>query len=146
MVHLVRGIFILTELEAEIDTNGVVRLLSPIKVARKGRALVQILDAEIILKNGTESNEGKASIRDLFGSASLGTRSKLAENSTDSPGITTPGGPVTENDGQRSCTGLLMGADSLNVSMQPSGNPAILTVAIVVPLPTFTWISVVPWP
>ncbi len=62
----------LTQLEAEIDTNGVVRLINPIKIARKGRALVQILDEEIIVKNGAESDDGKGTVRDLFGSASLG--------------------------------------------------------------------------
>ncbi len=36
----------LTTVEAEIETNGNVRLLEPVKISRKSRAIVTILDDE----------------------------------------------------------------------------------------------------
>ena len=37
----------LTTVEAEIETNGIVRLLEPIKISRRSRAIVTILAGEI---------------------------------------------------------------------------------------------------
>ena len=36
----------LTTVEAEIETDGIVRLLEPVKISRKSRAIVTILDGE----------------------------------------------------------------------------------------------------
>ncbi len=36
----------LTTIEAEIDTNGIVTLLEPVTITRKTRAVVTLLDAE----------------------------------------------------------------------------------------------------
>ncbi|MGE0885114.1 MAG: hypothetical protein AB7P14_16330 [Blastocatellales bacterium] len=59
----------LTTVEAEIDVNGNVTLLEPIKLTKKSRAIVTVLE------NGDSSNTCKQSgkkLSDLFGSASLG--------------------------------------------------------------------------
>ncbi len=59
----------LTRIEAEIDVNGTVTLLEPIKLTKKSRAIVTVLENG----NGTnaEQQTGKK-LSDLFGSASLG--------------------------------------------------------------------------
>lgn len=61
----------LTTVEAEIDVDGNVRLLEPLKIEKKSRAIVTILDDEAPKTNG-ESEQPKRRIRELFGSASLG--------------------------------------------------------------------------
>ncbi len=46
----------LQTVEAEIDVDGSVRLLEPLRVTRKTRAIVTVLDEE----NGTQKREGNA--------------------------------------------------------------------------------------
>ena len=46
----------LQTVEAEIDVDGSVRLLEPLRVTRKARAIVTVLDEE----NGTQKREGNA--------------------------------------------------------------------------------------
>jgi hypothetical protein len=57
----------LTTIEAEIETDGVVRLLEPVKISRKSRAIVTILDDE----NGADatkmnSEERRQALQDLM--------------------------------------------------------------------------------
>ena len=49
----------LTTIEAEIDVNGQVTLLAPLKIKRKARAIVTLLDEEIVDKKpaGDEENQ-----------------------------------------------------------------------------------------
>ncbi len=50
----------LTTIEAEIDVNGKVTLLEPLKIKRKGRAIVTLLDEEILDKNSVSDEENRA--------------------------------------------------------------------------------------
>lgn len=49
----------LTTIEAEIDVNGQVTLLEPLKIKRKARAIVTLLDEEIVDKNPADDEENK---------------------------------------------------------------------------------------
>ena len=62
----------LTQLEAEIATNGVVRLLAPLKIPPNSRAIVPIIHSRPSEKTEGNSGSSRKNIRDLFGSASLG--------------------------------------------------------------------------
>jgi len=50
----------LTTIEAEIDVNGKVTLLEPLKIKRKGRAIVTLLDEEILDTNPVSDEENRA--------------------------------------------------------------------------------------
>ncbi|MGI8883865.1 MAG: hypothetical protein ACR2IA_06440 [Pyrinomonadaceae bacterium] len=50
----------LTTIEAEIDVNGKVTLLEPLKIKRKGRAIVTLLDEEILGANSVSEEENRA--------------------------------------------------------------------------------------
>ncbi len=50
----------LTTIEAEIDVNGKVTLLEPLKIKRKGRAIVTLLDEEILDTNPSSDEENRA--------------------------------------------------------------------------------------
>ncbi|MBX3287870.1 MAG: hypothetical protein KF855_00870 [Acidobacteria bacterium] len=62
----------LTQIEAEIETDGSVVLLEPVNIKKKSRAIV-IVEVE---KEAPESNGGSkdngADVSELFGSVSLG--------------------------------------------------------------------------
>lgn len=54
----------LTQVEAEVDVNGVVRLLEPLRIARKSRAIVTIIDGQQFAKSEmTEEEERLAEDR-----------------------------------------------------------------------------------
>lgn len=54
----------LTTIEAEVDVNGTVTLLEPIKLNKKSRALVTLLEsAEVATKPLTEEEERRAEER-----------------------------------------------------------------------------------
>lgn len=54
----------LTTIEAEIDVDGNVRLLEPVRVSRKGRAIVTLLDGEIVsAKNAGDEENARAEER-----------------------------------------------------------------------------------
>jgi hypothetical protein len=66
----------LTTIEAEVDVDGNVRLLEPLTITKKSRAIVTLLDDDSVIKQSAndKSSGGKTrgGIRELFGSASLG--------------------------------------------------------------------------
>lgn len=49
----------LTTIEAEIDVNGRVTLLEPLKIERKSRAILTLLDEEIVDKNPVDDEENQ---------------------------------------------------------------------------------------
>lgn len=59
----------LTTIEAEIDVNGTVTLLEPIKLTKKSRAIVTVLENGDAA--GVQEKPGPK-LSDLFGMASLG--------------------------------------------------------------------------
>ena len=61
----------LTTVEAEIDVNGQVRLLEPITITKKSRAIVTLLDDQASDKSADKKTK-TGGVRALFGSASLG--------------------------------------------------------------------------
>jgi len=54
------GVFnMLTTIEAEIDVNGNVRFLEPLKITKKSRAIVTLLDAENVKTSETSEAEAR---------------------------------------------------------------------------------------
>ena len=49
----------LTTIEAEIDVNGRVTLLEQLKIERKSRAILTLLDEEIVDKNPVDDEENQ---------------------------------------------------------------------------------------
>ncbi len=49
----------LTTIEAEIDVNGRVTLLEPLKIKRKSRAIVTLIDEEIVDKSPADDAENQ---------------------------------------------------------------------------------------
>lgn len=56
-----------TTVEAEIETNGIVRLLEPVTLRRKSRAIVTILDEDSPDANGRTEEESDADNTEIFG-------------------------------------------------------------------------------
>ena len=48
-----------TTLEAEIDVDGQIRLLRPIKLRRRGRAIVQLEESNIVLDRPVSDEENR---------------------------------------------------------------------------------------
>ena len=61
----------LTTIEAEIDVNGEVKLMEPVKIKRRSRAIVTVIEGEDP-KVGQGSTPIRETVRELFGSISLG--------------------------------------------------------------------------
>jgi hypothetical protein len=49
----------LTQVEAEVDVNGIVRLLEPLKIKRKSRAIVTIIDSQPVAKPEMSDDEAR---------------------------------------------------------------------------------------
>ncbi len=66
----------LTTVKAEIDVNGNVRLLEPIKVKRKGLAIVTLLDEDAAKKEltGAEKQAAEERFARHFGAINSGDR------------------------------------------------------------------------
>ena len=57
----------LTTIEAEIETNGIVTLLEPVKIARKSRAIVTIMDgANDSYSTNINSDERRQALQNLM--------------------------------------------------------------------------------
>jgi hypothetical protein len=61
----------LTTIKAEVDVNGDVKLLEPLHLKKKRRAILTVLDEEVV-PNGNALEKDSGSIRELFGSVDLG--------------------------------------------------------------------------
>lgn len=63
----------LTQIEAEIETNGNVVLLQPIHLKKRSRAIITIIDAEV--SSPSASNDKpipEGGLEEMFGSVDLG--------------------------------------------------------------------------
>lgn len=72
----------LTTIEAEIDVNGEVKLMEPVKIKRRSRAIVTVIEGEEP-KSSEGSTPARDTVRDLFGSISLGQPTGAANDKLD---------------------------------------------------------------
>lgn len=72
----------LTQVEAEIGVDGSVVLLEPLRLKKRSRAIVTILNDNDDLKDTVTPKE-KDSLREMFGSVSLGTPTGLDNEQID---------------------------------------------------------------
>lgn len=89
----------LTTLEAEIETDGIVRLLEPVRISRKSRAIVTILDPENGTRNKIDAGEdvAEANFARWIGSVKSGN-ARSADNEQIDLDLTNEYGADLDND------------------------------------------------
>jgi hypothetical protein len=75
----------LTQVEAEIDVNGTIRLLQPIRVKRKSRAIVTVLDNDA--PSQPEMSDEEARLAEERFARSIGAANSGDPNSADNERI-----------------------------------------------------------